>query len=235
MDTTQTKSLVSAVDRFPIAPIPSLAAQRLDKLHHDVAIYFLGGTHIRNYVKPLGVTVYKVGASGCRDAERRAEDCRRKKYASILKNPSEADAIGRVLNKGHEWFLTQIADFWLNGRPLPRGMTIANGVIRVRVPTILTVDRIDRELHGMLAPRSFHDYLDSAEGQRRLKDAGYDPAARFHTSYTGMTTEPRLSLAQELYLIRPRVELRGFVDALAAMIQSLTDEASASADQVLRV
>jgi hypothetical protein len=59
--------------------------------------------------------------------------------------------------------------------------------------------------------------------------AGYDPKARLHTSYTLMTPRPRLSLAKELYLIRPQRELFGLVQTIAAVATRLRAEAKATA------
>ena len=50
--------------------------------------------------------------------------------------------------------------------------------------------------------------------------AGYDPKARLHTPYNLMTPMLRISLMTEIYLIRPRRELTGFIAALAEMVKN---------------
>jgi hypothetical protein len=214
---------------FPLKIPPPLAAQCLDCGTHEMAVYLLGATHLRDFLKPIGVTAWKAGVTGCREAERRAEDCRRKKYASILKRPADAFDPGRVLNNGHEWFVVPVQEGWLGGKRLPTGMSIRDGVIRLTMPTAVTVVDVDRALHDILRPRSLNVYLDSPDGRKRLLAAGYDPKARLHTSYTLMTPRPRLSLAEELYLIRPQRELFGLVKAIDAVAASLRTETKATA------
>jgi hypothetical protein len=214
---------------FPLTPPPPLAAQRLDGVMHEMAVYLLGSTHLRDFLKPISVTAWKVGVTGCREAERRAEDCRRKKYASILKRPADASDPGRMLNNGHEWFIAPVREAWLGGNEVPAGMSIRDGVIRLTMPTTVTVVDVDRALHDILRPRSLNAYLDTPDGQKRLLAAGYDPKARLHTSYTLMTPRPRLSLAKELYLIRPQRELFGLVHAIDAVAASLHAETKATA------
>jgi hypothetical protein len=220
---------------FPLATVPDLTAQHLANGTHEVAIYLNGATHMRDYVKPLGVTIYKAGATGCRDAQRRTEDLRRKKYASILKRPDDPDDPGIELRQGHEWFLVPLQTGWLDGAILPSGVDIRDGVIRLTIHATITVEAINRRLHALLAPRSFNAYLDCAEGQSRLLQAGYDPAARLHTRYTLMTQAPRLSLASELYLIRPRRELGAFVIALGEIVEALRRESVTGAPGPLQL
>jgi hypothetical protein len=233
--TTLTTAPGHAGVSFPLAPVPDLTAQHLANGTHEVTIYLDGATHIRDFVKPLGITIYKAGATGCRDAERRTEDLRRKKYASILKRPDHPDDHGVELHQGHEWFLVPLQTGWLDGIILPPGVDIRDGVIRLTVHATITVEGINRRLHALLAPRSFNAYLDSSEGQVRLLEAGYDPAARLHTRYTLMTQAPRLSLATELYLIRPRRELAAFVTALGEMVEALRRESNTGASVPLQI
>jgi hypothetical protein len=210
---------------FPLKPPPPLAAQRLDRGLHEMAVYLLGATHLRDFLKPLGVTAWKAGVTGCREPERRALDCRRKAYASILKRPNEPADLGRALENGHEWFIAPLRPDWMRGVRLPDGMAISDGVIRLTMPNAVTVTAVDQALHAMLAHRSLNAYLDGPDGQKRLHEAGYDPKARLHTRYELMTPTPRLSLATELYLIRPQRELPSLVAAIETAAGHLRAEA----------
>ncbi len=107
----------SAGASFPLAAIPPLGAQGLAGGTHEVAIYIAGATHLRDHLKPLGVTAYKIGATGCREPQQRVEDLRRKGYASILKRPDDPHDQGIALHHGHEWFLVPINEVWLEGMP----------------------------------------------------------------------------------------------------------------------
>jgi hypothetical protein len=210
---------------FPLEPPPPLAAQRLNRGLHEMAVYLLGATHLRDFLKPLGVTAWKAGVTGCREAERRALDCRRKAYASILKRPNEPADLGRALENGHEWFIAPLRQEWMGGRRLPPSMTIRDGVIRLTMPNAVTVTAVDRALHAMLAHRSLNTYFNGPDGQKRLREAGYDRQARLHTRYGLMMPTPRLSLATELYLIRPQRELPALVAAIEAAAGRLRAEA----------
>ncbi len=209
---------------FQLADIPPRQAQGLDGGMHDVAIYLAGATHLRDHLKPLGITAFKIGATGCRDAGQRVEDLRRKSYASILKRPHDNSDPGVILTSGHEWFMVPLQHGWLDGGSLPDRIKLADGIIRLEVPQAVTVEMVDRRLHDLLRPRTLNTYLTSADGQARLVEAGYDPLARLHTRYTLMTRSPRLSLADELYLIRPRRELAAFVAMLGDMVSTLSAE-----------
>jgi hypothetical protein len=212
---------------FPLAAIPPRAAQGLSSGMHEVAVYLAGGTHLRDYLKPLGITGFKSGATGCRDAGRRMEDLRRKRYASLLKRPNDPDDPGIELTSGNEWFLVPMQEEWFEGAALPDRISIRDGVIRLSVPTFITVEMVDCLLHELLQPRSLNVYLDGSEGQARMVEAGYDPAARLHTRYTLMTREPRLSLAGEIYLIRPMREFTDFVILLDVLVATLPTNVSA--------
>jgi hypothetical protein len=210
---------------FPLTPPPPLAAQGLAEGSHTVAIYLLGGTALRDYLRPIGLTAWKVGVTGCREVERRAADCRRKKYASVLKRPGDPTDPGRELADGHEWFVVPMQPDWLGRQAQPEGLALRDGVLRLTMPTSVTVTMVDQALRAMLRPRALHAYLDSPEGQKRLSEAGYDPKARLHTRYTLMTPTPRLSFARELYLIRPQRELPALVTAIDAIGRQLRPQA----------
>ncbi len=213
---------------FPLPPIPSLKEQNLDLGAHEVAAYAFGATHVRDFLRPLGATAYKFGITGCRDAERRVEDCRRKQYGALLKRPGDPNDPGIMLDKGHEWFLVPFQEAWLNGMMLPEGLRIHEGIIRLTLPISVTVEMAERRLHAMIIDRCLNRYLDSPKGQERLRQAKYDPAARMHTRYTLMTSVPRVSLATEIYLIRPRAEFAAYVGLLGRLVRSLTADAKAA-------
>ncbi len=54
-----------------------------------------------------------------------------------------------------------------------------------------------------------------------MAEAGYDPPHRLTTVYTDIGREPRYSLAEEIYLIRPKRELQALLDAVAGALDGI--------------
>src|SRR6478752_3411378 len=61
---------------LPLAPIPSLKHQRLHEGTHEVRVYLAGATHLRTFLKLLGVTAFKIGVTGRRSTWDRIMDLR---------------------------------------------------------------------------------------------------------------------------------------------------------------
>ena len=103
----------------------------------------------------------------------------------------------------------------LQGVTTPPGLAVTDGVIEVRLSLGITTEEADKRISRMLAPRSVNRYLAKADGQKRMAEAGYDPKHRLTTGYTDIGRKPRYSLAEEIYLIRPKRELQRLLDAVA--------------------
>ena len=205
---------------FPLAEIPSMRAQKLDGQTYELKCYIASATHLGGFVRKLGVTAYNIGVTSHRDPKQRMLDKRRKRDGSLLIRPDDPSDAGIVLQNGHEWFLMPIEEADLLGTDLPTGFRLENNIIVLRVPTYVTVAQVDQAVHDMLKPRCLHAYLATPDGQARMITAGYDPKARLHTPYNLMTPMLRISLMTEIYLIRPRRELTGFIAALAEMVKN---------------
>ena len=214
-------AIPAAPSPFALARIPSLAEQELADGFHYAWMYFVGATHLRNLLKPLGVTAFKGGISGCRDVGERVLDLRRKKYASVAKYGIGSDTPSVDLLLSHEWFLVPIRESDLNGIPLPDGISLVDGCLRLRIPTRLSITVVDQAVANLLADRELNRYLGSADGRQRLAAAGYDPNLQLWTRYALMGPELRESKACEIVLIRVRREISAFAAALAAMIAKM--------------
>jgi hypothetical protein len=223
--TTTPQARTTSDAAFPLAPIPPRCAQGLGRDHHHVDLYVAGATHLRDFLKPLGITAFKVGITGCRDAQRRVEDLRRKRYASVLKRPDDDMDTGVELDHGNEWFLVPLQTDWLDGSALPAGVELIDNVVRLRVSNVTTVKQVDNALHAALKPRTLSQYLAMPDGQARLHEIGRDPALQLHTRYTLMTSQARLSKATEVYLIRPRRELQALIAMAVDVIKTLENTA----------
>jgi hypothetical protein len=227
----------SAALPFSLPAIPSMAHQKLEGGAHHASLYLAGATHLRDFCQPLGVTAFKIGITGNRDAQARIEDLRRKRYGSLLLTPDEV-AAGRPKSKespiavcqtdlppalasANEWFLIPLSPDWLAGFDMPQGMALKGNTLAMTVPAEITTEVLDKAVHELLRPRSLRSYLQTDEGRSRMIAAGRNPAAWLHTSYSLMTQKYRISAAEELYLLRPRRELPALIIALGRLLSDL--------------
>jgi hypothetical protein len=214
--------------RFALPPIPSMAEQNLRDGQHHATLYLAGATHLRDFCQPLGVTAFKIGITGNRDAQARIVDLRRKRYGSLLL-PSGNTKGGTLqlvspaatLALAHEWFLMPLSGEWLADTVLPDGVILNGNTLGITIPRGITTETLDKAVHALLRPRSLRAYLATPEGRARMIAAGRDPDSWLHTSYALMTEKQRISPVAEIYLFRPRRELPELVVALGALLKSL--------------
>jgi hypothetical protein len=213
---------------FALPPIPSMAMQNLHDGQHHATLYLAGATHLRDFCQVLGVTAFKIGITGNRDAQARIADLRRKSYGSLLLplgnnidgiSPSITPAITLAL--AHEWFLMPLSGEWLGDTIMPDGVTLNGNTLGITVPQRITTEAVDKAVHALLSPRSLQAYLATPEGRARMIAAGRDPESWLHTSYSLMTEKQRISPVAEIYLFRPRRELPELVMALGALLKRL--------------
>jgi hypothetical protein len=203
--------------RFALPPIPSMAEQNLHNGQHHATLYLAGATHLRDFCQPIGVTAFKIGITGNRDAQARIVDLRRKSYGSLLLPlGNNIDGISQSITPA----ITLHAE-WLTNTVLPDGIAPNGNTIGITVPPGVTTEAVDKAVHALLRPRSLQAYLATPEGRARMIAAGRDPDSWLHTSYTLMTEKQRISPVSEVYLFRPRRELPELVTALGALLESL--------------
>jgi hypothetical protein len=217
--------------RFALPPIPSMAEQNLHDGQHHATLYLAGATHLRDFCQVLGVTAFKIGITGNRDAQARIVDLRRKSYGSLLLplgNTGDATqppiTPAATLALAHEWFLMPLQEEWLADTIMPDGVTLNGNTLGITVPRSITTEALDKAVHALLGPRSLQAYLATPEGRARMIAAGRDPDSWLHTSYSLMTEKQRISPVAEIYLFRPRRELPELVMALGALLESLRNE-----------
>jgi hypothetical protein len=213
---------------FALPHIPSMAEQNLHDGQHHATLYLAGATHLRDFCQPLGVTAFKIGITGNRDAQARIVDLRRKSYGSLLlplantKNgKAPSITLTTTLALAHEWFLMPLSHEWLADTVLPNGVSLNSNTLGFTIPPGITTEAVDKAVHALLGPRSLQAYLATPEGRARMIAAGRDPGSWLHTSYTLMTEKQRISPVAEIYLFRPRRELPELVAALGALLESM--------------
>jgi hypothetical protein len=204
---------------FPLPPIPSRQHQRLDE-GTKLAIYIAGSRAHQHFLQPMGMTAFQIGVTGRRNVDDRILDKRRRRYGSILMDPHAPETDAYCLMWGHDVCLIRIWDEMLADVTVPNGLAIVDGVIEVRLKCGITTEEADKRISRMLAPRSVNRYLETLDGQKRMKEAGYHPRHRLTTAYTDIGIQLRYSLAEEIYLIRPKRELQALLDAVAAALDA---------------
>jgi hypothetical protein len=208
--------------------IPSQQHQRLDDGTHEARVYIAGATHLRSYLKPLGITAYKIGVTGRRSTWDRIMDLRASNYAGALCNEKTHEMA--PLEEANDWFQMPLQDDSIGLWELPACVTLDRNTIVLRMSTRIPVERLDDTVHLALAPRDLRRYLLGEEGQIRMSAAGYNPRSQLWTNYSLANDGRRPSAAHELYLIRPRRELRDLITCLAEVVavleQDLGNEAS---------
>jgi hypothetical protein len=205
---------------FSLSPIPSRRHQKLDVGQH-CALYLAGSRAHQHLFQPMGFTAFQCGVSGRRSISDRIEDKRYRRYGSILLDTNNRERNAQCLMWGHDIFLVRITPEMLGEMEIPNGFAITDGVITFRIRPNITIEHIDKAVSRMLANRSVNTFLDTKDGQERMLATGHDPNLRLHTAYTNIGRAPRYSLAEEVYLLRPKREMPQLLQTLAKTLADL--------------
>lgn len=197
---------------------------------HRVVIYSAGSRGLANFIRPLGLTAYKLGVTSAGDAQRRIVDLRRKHYGSLFGRLDQPIEELQTIAQAHEWALVPWVVDPDECRDLPPGFHLRHGVLEIEVRLDVQVETVDQAVHAMMAPRSLDAFLAMAEGRARLRAVGRDPEGVLLTPYTLMYETVRISRVKELYLYRPQVEFPQLVDCLATVLAPLMPAATNSAE-----
>lgn len=189
---------------------------------HRVVIYAAGSRGLANFIRPLGITAFKLGVTSAGEAQRRVTDLRRKQYGSLFGRPGAAIECLRKIEQAEEWALVPWKLEHLGeNQQLPPGFFLERDVLEIEIRLEVAVEAVDRAVHAMMAPRALDAYLASEAGRARLVAAGHDPEGVLLTPYSLMYEQLRISRVSELYLYRPQVELRRLINCLADVLASL--------------
>lgn len=190
--------------------------------HRKVRIYCAGSTALMDVLTLVGINGFKIGVTGTSTAWARITDLRHKRYAGIFKRPGDDADTGRSLAGANEWSLVYLEEKHLRGRALPANVTLENGWILLNVPPQVTVDDVNKAVHGLLKARCLREKFAEKDVQASLARFGFDPGGWFHTRYDRMGSDLRVSAAEEIYEIQPRVELAWLVGELGRMVEDFT-------------
>ncbi len=220
---TNTDTIAAADARaLALPPIPSRRTQCLEE-GLPAALYLAGSTALRDFLRPMGLTAFKLGLSGRRYIQDRIVDLRDRRYAAIV-----ADLNNRARTRvdhplGLEWFLSPLPDCsgvsevasWL--AKLPHG-EFRGGVVEFRVPNGIQLASLEKRFQAALYARNLNAYFDTDDGKKRLAEAGLATTTRLFTDYD-LIGSTRRSLACELFCVRPTRETAVLLQALVMALQ----------------
>ena len=190
--------------------------------NHRVVVYAAGSRGLANFVRPLGLTAYKLGVTSAGDAQRRVTDLRRKHYGSLFGRVDQPIEELETIEQADEWALVPwVVDPLEENPKLPPGFHLRAGVLEIEIRLDIPVEAVDQAVHAMMAERALDAFLASQTGRARLSAIGRDPAGMLLTPYTLMFEEVRISRVKEIYLWRPQVEFPRFVASLARVLAPL--------------
>lgn len=211
---------------FNSLPEPKSRLVDQAKSTHRVIIYCAGSRGLENFLRPLELYAFKIGVTGAETAQARVEDLRRKHYAGLWGHPTACPTQLVELPLAKDWSMWSWKPEHLQETELPSGFHLYRGALEVEFPFSVSVQDVDDAVHRALKPRSLTDYLASPLGRARLIRAGLDPDCRLMTRYTLMEVTDRISAAEELYRIKPRVEFARLVKILERAFHGLRSRSS---------
>ncbi|OYU46971.1 MAG: hypothetical protein CFE31_18935 [Rhizobiales bacterium PAR1] len=174
--------------------------------------------------------VFKLGVTSGYPAKR-IEALSNVGYASLW-GAAENRASLEALEGAHNWFQIRFPKCEIHNHNNDLGETkivFQDGHLQLTFLRPVLVNRFNEALTTVFAARCLRRFLSSEEGQVRLRKIGADPGAWFHTRYPAVPPHrgPKLSLANELFILNPAVEMPMIFRAIAEMARYIaaTEEA----------
>lgn len=157
-------------------------------------------TGLHGLARRFALPVFKISATASENALARISDLNLERYAGMYR----AEA-GLACDPGYDnWRLVLIHP---SRRPLLGAPVEARPrVIRVMLPSGLSLIAFEKELHERLSTAALGAWIASPAGRQHCADLGLDP--RGATRLTGYNTGEgeRVSRADELYIFKPRLD-----------------------------
>jgi len=166
----------------------------------DVNIYIAGTVGLATIAALYKIPLFKVGASAVSDLLVRQGDLNRDAYGAYFYRDGQA-----MIDEGFAWRRWEMRQVELLTQPHPSSpVRQMSRTLSVRLPEGMTFPFFEKELHRRLSVCALHIFTKSSAGSLHFFHLGIDPKSV--PRYVGYKfgTGVRLSLAQELYIIRPR-------------------------------
>lgn len=198
-----------------LAPLPGRAFLEPEfadayQLGHVAYVYVAGSgdtlkasdqpTGLHGLARRFALPLFKISATGAENALARIADLNLERYAGMYRAQA-----GLACDPGYDnWRLVLIHP---SRKPLPGAPAEARPrVIRVALPSGLSIISFEKELHKRLSPAALGAWIASSAGRRHCADLGLDPREAMRLTGYNTGEGERVSRAEELYIFKPRLD-----------------------------
>ncbi len=176
---------------------------------HVVYVYVAGSgdtlkapdqpTGLHGLARRFAMPLFKISATGAENALARIADLNLERYAGMYRAQA-----GLACDPGYDnWRLVLIHS---SRKPLPEAPVEARPrVIRVMLPSGLSIIGFEKELHERLSPAALGAWIASPAGRRHCADLGLNPREAMRLTGYNTGEGERVSRADELYIFKPRL------------------------------
>jgi len=166
----------------------------------DVFVYIAGTVGLCAVAAKLRLPLFKLGATSSSDLLIRQQDLNRDAYAAY--SHQNGQAVVEDESAWRRWEMRRV-DMKTEPHSSSPVREVSRG-LSVRLPDGMSFDVFEKELHRQLNPCALHTFARSRTGQCHFGHLGIDPSSV--PRYVGYRfgSGLRLSLAQEIYICRPR-------------------------------
>lgn len=157
-------------------------------------------TGLHGLARRFAMPLFKISATGAENALARIADLNLERYAGMYRAQA-----GLTCDFGYDnWRLVLIHP---SRKPLPGAPVEARPrVIRVMLPSGLSLIGFEKELHERLSPAALGAWIASPAGRRHCADLGLDPREAIRLTGYNTGEGERVSRADELYIFKPRLD-----------------------------
>lgn len=157
-------------------------------------------TGLHGLARRFALPLFKISATAAENALARIEDINLERYAGMY----EAEA-GLACDPGYDnWRLVLIHP---SRKPLLGAPVEARPrVIRVVLPSGLSLIGFEKELHERLSPAALRVWIASPAGRRHCRRLGLDPREAMRLTGYNTGEGERVSRADEIYIFKPRLD-----------------------------
>jgi len=164
----------------------------------DVNIYMAGNPQLMENCRAWKLPSFKCGVSAVPDLLIRQRDLQTDAYGSC-------HYVNGELVREDGWTAWEMRQLELTHEPHPQSpVRAAPRSLRVRLPVGYTSQAFDKDLHRRLYSCALHTFAHSERGQAHFGLLGVDPRSVPRYILYGFGDGVRLSLANEIYICRPR-------------------------------
>jgi hypothetical protein len=157
-------------------------------------------TGLHGLARRFAMPLFKISATGAENALARVADLNLERYAGMYRAQD-----GLACDPGYDnWRLVLIHP---SRKPLAGAPVEARPrVIRVMLPSGLSLIAFEKELHERLSPAGLGGWIASPAGRRHCADLGLNPREAMRLTGYNTGEGERVSRADELYIFKPRLD-----------------------------